>query len=220
MIRRTPFQLKYLRIEAMYRVMPHFQRAMRRRRMEAFLRCMKPRPKARILDLGGTTRIWDLVSLPLELTIVNLPGQIEPRPSRHHVTYAEGDACDLPQFQRGDFDLVFSNSVIEHVGDEERQRAFAATVRRVAPAYWIQTPSKWFPVEPHTGMPFWWFYPTRLQEAILRGWRRKLPVWTRMVEGTRVLERAWFESLFPEAEVYVESLLGIPKSYTLFVPPA
>jgi len=63
---------------------------------------------------------------------------------------------DLQLNQDGEFDLVFSNSVIEHVGDFERMRQFVHEARRVAKSYWIQTPSKWFPIEPHCGMPFWW----------------------------------------------------------------
>ena len=69
----------------------------------------------------------------------------------------------------------------------------------------------------HCGMPFWWFYPAALRRFFLSRWRGRLPAWTKMVEETRVLTRAQLERLFPEAEVYVERFLGIPKSYALFV---
>ena len=60
------------------------------------------------------------------------------------VRYVQGDACALP-FADGEFDLYFSNAVIEHVGGGERQRAFVAEALRVAPRVFITTPNRWFP---------------------------------------------------------------------------
>jgi hypothetical protein len=48
-----------------------------------------------------------------------------------------------------EYDIAFSNSVIEHVGDWERQAAFASEIRRVGKNLWIQTPAKECPIEPH-----------------------------------------------------------------------
>ncbi|HEX4060865.1 MAG TPA: UDP-N-acetylmuramoyl-tripeptide--D-alanyl-D-alanine ligase [Streptosporangiaceae bacterium] len=47
------------------------------------------------------------------------------------------------------YDLVFSNSLIEHVGGHERRERFADTVHQLSGAYWVQTPYRYFPVEPH-----------------------------------------------------------------------
>ena len=107
-------------------------------------------PGMRVLDLGGTAAIWRLVDVPLDITILNLPGSVgELQGTGHTMRAVEGDACDVAQFEDGSFDLVFSNSVIEHVGPEPKQRAFAAEVLRLGKAFWVQTPSKWFPVEAH-----------------------------------------------------------------------
>ncbi|WP_255695553.1 methyltransferase domain-containing protein [Rhodohalobacter sp. 614A] len=54
--------------------------------------------------------------------------------------YVQGDALDMHMFEDKSFDVVFSNSVIEHVGSFENQRRFADEVRRVGKAYWVQTP--------------------------------------------------------------------------------
>ena len=59
-----------------------------------------------------------------------------------------GDACYLPHVDRG-FDIAFSNSVIEHLGEYESQRRFAEEIRRVGRKVWVQTPARWFLVEPH-----------------------------------------------------------------------
>lgn len=190
----------------------------RQRRMAAFLQRMCPTPATRILDLGGRPPIWESVTdRTLDITILNLPGETgKELPSRHRVTYVEGDACDVHQFGAGSFDLVFSNSVVEHVGDDAHQEAFAAAVRRLAPSYWVQTPSRWFPLEAHTGMPFWWQTPEVVRAAIQRRWEQKLPAWSRMIAGTRVLSRERLQELFPDARLFVESAAGIPKSYAVF----
>lgn len=97
--------------------------------------------------------IWDHVTEPLAITILNLPGiaRAEHR-SRHALTYVSGDACCAPQYPDKSFDVVFSNSVIEHVGDDEKQAQFALEVRRIGKSYWVQTPSKYFPIEAHCGI--------------------------------------------------------------------
>ncbi|MCC5869128.1 MAG: class I SAM-dependent methyltransferase [Gammaproteobacteria bacterium] len=152
--------------------------------------------------------------MPLDITVLNLANVIDfDEVSQHTFRYIEGDACELADLSGKDFDIVYSNSVIEHVGDVTRQKAFAAAVLSLNTDYWIQTPSKWFPVEAHCGMPFWWFYPDRFRQHFLSRWKEKLPAWTEMVEGTRVIEKQFFQELFPDGEVYVERLAGLPKSY-------
>ncbi|MCZ8333375.1 MAG: class I SAM-dependent methyltransferase [Rhodobacteraceae bacterium] len=125
----------------------------------------------------------------------------------------EGDACDLSRFGDLSFDIAFSNSVIEHVGGPEKRSALAQEARRLAPRYWVQTPSVWFPIEAHTYLPFWWFYPPFLKRAFIKRWRRDLPEWCEMIEGTTVLPFAELRALFPEATILTERLIGLPKSY-------
>jgi hypothetical protein len=191
----------------------------RARRMREFRRLMSLDTGLRVLDLGGTPYVWQHVPDRCSVTIVNLPGETHAHaPSHHDLRFIEADACSLPQFADRSFEMVFSNSVIEHVGDEARQEAFANEVRRLGQAYWVQTPSKWFPVEAHTAMPFWWFYPAAIRRMFLRQWRRKLPLWSDAMAATRVLTRERLQALFPEARMYVEWVGGIPKSYAAYVP--
>src|SRR5207253_264295 len=109
----------------------------------------------RVIDLGGRPEYWwnmfdraFLEANKVHITLVNL------EPLRDFTgdpmfSEAEGSACDLPQFADGAFDLVHSNSVVEHVGDWDNVEAFAREVRRLAPRYYVQTPYVFFPVEPH-----------------------------------------------------------------------
>jgi SAM-dependent methyltransferase len=180
----------------------------------------------RLLDLGGTPTIWEHVSTPLEITLLNLPGttskgmtEILQSPQLRHHTFRliEGDACNVTQFDDRSFDLVFSNSVIEHVGAPPKQVEFAREVLRLGKSYWVQTPSKWFPIEVHSGMPFYWFYPASWRAALMRHWRKRLlPWWAEYIDTTRVLSRRRMAALFPSGRTRVDYFLGIPKSYVSY----
>lgn len=187
----------------------------RRERMQLFIAAMDLQGGERIIDLGGRGSFWASCPIPLEITVVNLPGIAPPdeAPDQHRVHMIEGDACDLSEIGDMSFDIAFSNSVIEHVGGPDKQAAFAGEALRLAPRIWVQTPSKWFPMEAHTMMPFWWFYPEALRQRIIAGWRRKRPGWTEMIEGTTVLEKGALQRMFPGTHIAVERFLGIPKSY-------
>ncbi|MGP0065789.1 MAG: class I SAM-dependent methyltransferase [Isosphaeraceae bacterium] len=175
--------------------------------------------KARIIDLGGSEFVWKLVDHDYHVTLVNLPG-FNPAPSDpDRFTTVSADACHLRDlFDDMSYDAVYSNSTIEHVGDESRQSLFAEEVRRLAPAYWVQTPSTRFPLEIHTGVPFYWSLPEKMRQRMLQRWHRRMPAWTEMIMETRVLSRKRMESLFPDAEVYIERKLGLEKSYSFYRP--
>jgi len=185
--------------------------------MRTFSALMGIREGMSVLDLGGSPMIWESVPTSLDITILNLPSVVFVNTASHHkFRFVEGDACSVASFDKGQFECVFSNSVIEHVGPAEKQADFAREVRRLGKSYWVQTPSKWFPIEAHCGMPFWWFYPVKLQQYFIERWRKKLPAWTEMVEETRVLTRTDLQQLFPEATIRVEFFTGIPKSYIAY----
>jgi hypothetical protein len=216
-------ELKYVRIRLFGLFLEPFARWQRTKRMKLFVEKMGLGTRRRVLDLGGLPGIWDTVETVHDITFLNLPGTRKfMDPTHHTARHVEGDGCHVDQFGDESFEIVFSNSVIEHVGPEERMAQFAGEARRLGRSYWVQTPAKSFPIEAHCGMPFWWYYPQSLRNHFLTRWRKKLPAWTDMVEGTRVLSRDQIEELFPDAEIHVERFFGIPKSYVAFRlnPPA
>jgi hypothetical protein len=192
-----------------------FARLARARRMQRFLQVMQITGGERIIDLGGTIDFWLQVSVPLNITVLNLPGSTDPvvPPTHHTIRFVHGDACAVRGEADGRYDIAFSNSVIEHVGDAIHRAAMAAEVQRLAPAYWVQTPSIWFPIEAHSHMPFWWLYPRALQQFFFARWRVKLPAWCEMIETTTVLHREEVERLFPNGQVWTERFVGFAKSY-------
>ena len=85
-----------------------------------------PDQTIRILDIGGTQLFWEkmqfLENQNIHITLLNLQ-QYETK--NKNFTSIVGDACDLSQFRDGEFDLVFSNSVIEHLYTIENQKKMA-----------------------------------------------------------------------------------------------
>jgi hypothetical protein len=193
----------------------------RRGRMREMVRRVAPPPRARVLDLGGTPHVWESFDHDFDVTLVNLP----PRPGdpvpETKMRIVHADACELGRlFRDRSFDLAFSNSVIEHVGGPDRRRKFAEEARRLGRAYWVQTPSDRFPIEAHTGVPFYFSLPEPMRASLHRRWKRELPDWYEMIAGTDVVTRAEMKTLFPDAEVYTERVLGLEKSYSFYRPYA
>lgn len=198
-----------------------FAAAARQRRMAEFKVRMRLKGGERIIDLGGAPEFWDACPTPLDITVVNLPGINAPEapPSHHRITLVDGDACAVDFASDMSFDIAFSNSVIEHVGDVEKRAAFAGEVQRLAPAWWVQTPSIWFPVEAHCHMPFWWFYPERTRDAFIRRWHSDIPAWADMIATTTIVRRRELETLFPDGTIWREWKMGFVKSYVTHRPP-
>jgi hypothetical protein len=131
------------------------------------------------------------------------------------ITHVVGDACEIGNI--GTFDIVFSNSLIEHVGGHERRLRLAELVTVSAPRYWVQTPYRYFPIEPHFVVPGMQFLPLGARAAIAERWhagpRRRPPAEAlRMVEWIELLGIRQLGSYFPQAQIAIERLAGVPKS--------
>jgi hypothetical protein len=209
---------RYAIFNALHAVRGVFSAQRRRKRMQVFIAKMNIRGGETVIDLGGVPQFWNDCPFPLKITVVNLPGSLvrDHGDGRHTFTFVEGSACDLPEFADHSFDIAFSNSVIEHVGPASFQQALAHEARRLAPRYWVQTPSIWFPIEAHTHMPFWWAYPEPMKAWFIRNWRQKLPAWTEMIEGTTVIKRDALVQMFPDATLWTERFAGFAKSYVAY----
>jgi hypothetical protein len=175
-----------------------------------------------VLDLGGVPGFWLAAPVqPRHLTCVNLdPRILVPSddggldPSLPWVDCLHGDACAIDGPVA---DLVVSNSLIEHVGGVAARQRLADTIRRLGQRYWVQTPYRYFPIEPHWMFPGMQFLPLRARQLVAR---RHWSVGTRYTPDHAAHEALWTEllgvtemrHLFPEAEIWRERLAGITKS--------
>ncbi len=195
---------------------------MRRQRFQLFLSLLKSlEGHVEVLDIGGTQQFWDLMlgdeAPDIRITLLNIEHQ---RVSSKRFISAAGDARSIPQFADNSFDVVFSNSVIEHVGNYSAQRRMADEVRRVSRRYFVQTPNRRFPLEPHFLFPFFQYLPLGTRAWLVNrfdiGWYRRIPDRSAAlaeVESIQLLTRREFAALFPEARIHEEKFGGLTKSF-------
>ena len=168
-----------------------------------------------VLDVGGSELNLGIFPGSTQLTLLN----IDPQPDIRMGNLVLGDGCRLP-FTDNAFDLVFSNSVIEHVTD---QRAFASEVARVGRKFYVQTPNKWFPVEPHLLTPLVHWLPYGWRRAMLR----HFTVWGLITKPSKeyvdffmstchLLTPRKVRRLFPGADLETERVLGLTKSIVVW----
>src|SRR5919202_5424479 len=129
---------------------------LRRRRFTLFRHLISSldRPFS-ILDVGGRPLFWEKMRFAEErgvrIVLLNIE---EPEFARPTFTCVVGDARDMGEFGDKEFDVVFTKSVLEHVGGYDEQHRMAEEVRRVGKRYFLQTPNRFFPIEPHFLFPF------------------------------------------------------------------
>ncbi|SON56579.1 Methyltransferase domain protein [Hartmannibacter diazotrophicus] len=183
---------------------------------------------ARILDLGGRQQYWLALDADLaercHVTLVNTEdefGSIEASGRRFAGQFENvvADGCDLNIYQDNSFDLVHSNSVVEHVGPFERKVRFAAETRRLARRYYVQTPNLWFPMEPHYLVPFVHWLPKSYRARRLSnqnlGLKEKQATYAdamEWVEHCDLLDLTQFRYLFPDGEIHKERFGPLVKS--------
>jgi len=196
-----------------------------RRRRFAFFQSLLShleRP-VRILDVGGTETYWKMMEVKagdqVFITLLNLT---QTDVSFPNVTSIAGDARAI-MAEDASFDVVFSNSVIEHVGTYQDQLQMSGEVRRVGKRYFVQTPNKYFPLEPHFLFPLFQFLPINIRVLLLQnfrlGWFSKTPDEVKareIVETIRLLDKREFLSLFPNAQIYEEKIFGMTKSFVAY----
>ncbi len=175
-----------------------------------------------VLDVGGREDYWGNVGTKgiAKIVLQNIdPVELETAPENPLFVKELGDACDMPHYADNSFDLVHSNSVIEHVGAFPKMEAMAQEVVRVGAAGWIQTPSFAFPIEPHFRMPFAHWLPEPLRRAYvkLRPNYRQNSISKRRadVDGINLVTYSEVVELFPHKDVWIERLAFWPKSYVV-----
>jgi hypothetical protein len=201
----------------------------RARRWDVFRSAFPDIEDMSVLDLGGTAEAWRRAPVtPKTVVVLNLtePGTSDDA----SVIPVEGDACDARGVLAAagleqSYDVVFSNSLLEHVGGHSNRLAVAAEVAALAPYHWVQTPNRHFPVEPHWLFPGMQFLPFRARAKVAEKWplshtpassyedARESVFWTELISVSEL--RAYF----PDSEVFKERMAGLTKSITAVKAP-
>ncbi|MCY4534254.1 MAG: class I SAM-dependent methyltransferase, partial [Bryobacterales bacterium] len=171
--------------------------------------------QTKVLDLGGAEYYWPWLEVRPRVTVANYAARDLKRVA---LDWVRADGRNLP-FRDGAFDVVYCNSVLEHLPDEASREAMAREIERVGLGYSVQTPNRWFPLEAHTLTPAFHFLPKRWQARLARNFT----IWGRLqrpsraeargfVENIRLLSARDLQGLFPDAAIERERFLGLTKS--------
>ena len=196
----------------------------RSKRFDFFLSLINKLPRPiKIIDIGGTSEFWKAMNFQetdITITLLNLEeiNGIEP-PFKS----LKGDATNLANIPNQSYDIVFSNSVIEHLFTWENQQKMADEVKRIGKYHFIQTPNYWFPIEPHWVFPFFQYLPKKLRywltEHFTLGHIVKLKDKVeakKQVEEVRLLSKSEIKKLFPNSAIYSEKFMTFNKSFTAY----
>jgi SAM-dependent methyltransferase len=168
-------------------------RRSRERKLQLFLERLAPGPETTVVDVGvtdsgvagayGTDNFLEAgYPWPERITAVGVTALDTFAAAFPQVRTVVADGRSLP-FADGEFDVAFSNAVVEHVGGHAAQVAFVHELCRVARRVFVTTPNRWFPIEVHTLLPVVHWLPRGLQPASL--------------DDIDLLGPAAFRSLFP-----------------------
>lgn len=197
----------------------------RRDRHTLFVGLLSPLEKPlKILDVGGTYEYWlhtDVASLgAVRIVLLNLFPQDGLPPN---FSAAVGDARDLSRYADQEFDVIFSNSVLGHVGGFADKIRMASEIRRVGKRYFVQTPNHGFLIDWRTLVPCFHFLPTPIQAWCFRHfavgtYRRVADLGTSVELASRIrnIHKRELSLLFPESRVVSERYLGMTKSFMIY----
>jgi hypothetical protein len=197
----------------------------RRKRFDFFLSQLnKLKRPVRLLDVGGTQWFWEMMDFTdqrnIEISLLNLSHQ-----EVEHSNFKSlvGDATNMKEFDDNSFDLVFSNSVIEHLFTWDNQVKMANEIQRVGRNHFIQTPNYWFPIEPHFVFPLFQYLPKRIRVGLISnfsmGHHPKYPdreIAVRKIDEVKLLSIRRMKQLFPNSNIYLDKFMGFNKSIVAY----
>lgn len=197
----------------------------RKKRFNFFLNQFKRLKKPlKILDIGGTQNFWEAMNFinqtGIEIYLLNLEHQ---KTDYKNFFSLKGDATNLEEFENNSFDLVFSNSVIEHLYTFNNQVKMAKEVLRVGRNYFIQVPNYWFPIEPHFVFPCFQYLPKILRFKLITTFAlghydkfndEKLA--KDKIEEINLLTIKQMMRIFPGCKIYLDKIFFLNKSIVAF----
>lgn len=188
--------------------------------MEKFIKEFDVEENDTILDVGGTPYNWNIINVKnknrVTLLNLNIPKGIK---DKNGFNFVVGDGRNI-KYEDNFFDIVFSNSLIEHLFNYDNQKIFAKEIGRVSKKLWVQTPNKYFFIEPHLLGIFIHWFNKKIQKKVIR----YFTLWGLIVKPSkkriedflnevRLLSYKEFKDLFPDCKIYKEKFMGFSKSF-------
>lgn len=176
-----------------------------------------------ILDVGGTENFWERMNFIKPNIDITLLNTYKIQTHNENINIVVGDARDMHNFQDQSFDIVFSNSVIEHVGNFDNQLQMANEITRIGKNYFVQTPNYYFPIEPHFHFIYFQLLPINVRVFLIQhfdlGFIKKIPNRKKAIEKVneiRLINRNELKRLFPNAMIYNENIFYLTKSFIAY----
>jgi hypothetical protein len=149
----------------------------RRRKLDLLLELLQPGPETTVIDVGVTDAPFGrgssdnffeaLYPWPDRITAVGHTELDRFTAAFPKVRAVRADGRDLP-FSDGEFDLGFSNAVVEHIdGGRSGQQRFVHELCLVSTSVFVTTPNRWFPLEVHTLLPFVHWLPAGARQRVI-----------------------------------------------------
>ena len=176
----------------------------RSRKWGLFLEEIAPTRATRVLDVGFSEEEYSSNDNFIEkhyphpemLTALGIDTPVKFKRRYPEVATVRYDGSVFP-FSDQAFDVLWSNAVIEHVGDRSKQLFFLKEIKRVSKKAFITTPNRFFPVEVHTCTPLLHYLPEsifdRYVTLIGKRWATS--------EYIRLLSHSELEALLADADI-------------------
>lgn len=211
------------------KIIKQFMIRSRLRKNEQFMEFCKPTKRDKILDVGVQNAEYNECDNFLErkypfkknitaLGIEKLNDFSKRYPEIKAITY---NGKIFP-FKNNSFDFVWSNAVIEHVGDRRRQELFVSEMFRVAKKKLVfTTPDKNFPIELHTKLPFIHWLKKETCDSIYKqlgkGWAADEYMYLLNKKDLLYLIEHMKERYRFDYEIITNKLLGLTSTFTILV---
>ena len=173
--------------------------------------------KYKILDYGCGVRPYEYIFDDYQSEYTGVDVGINP----HADIRIEPDE-KLP-FNDGEYDLIYSNSLFEHINNSDEQKKLAEEIKRIGKHYFIQTPNYYFPLEPHFLFPFFQFLPDSLKQKLIMsydlGWYKKQNDEKKakeLADSVRLLKKSELKEMFPGCKIYYEKYFLLNKSFIIY----
>lgn len=198
----------------------------RKKRFGFFLEyCRELKKPLKIIDLGGSDYYWKHLEMTdnSDFEILILNNEIQDTGSFRNIRFMKKDVKELSFIEDKEYDLVYSNSLIEHLNTFEEQKKLAKEISRIGKRFFIQTPNFYFPVEPHFLFPFFQFLSVKMKTKLISkhnlGWyeRQTDPEKAEeLARSVRLLKENELKDIFPGCKIYKEKYFQLTKSFIAY----